>query len=123
MYSKFIQGLDTIKDQQAMATQWGTPDNIRTWLIANGGGIDETERNLAFQYAYPGTNAEAGNPIAQERMYAQRLERLLADVYNFKEFFPINKDYVNNEDSRLSQKVRSCKGSENTHGFVRNTHT
>ena len=90
-----------------MATEWGTPDNIRKWLTANGAGNDDAERGLAFQYAFPGTDAAAGNPIIQERKYAQRLERVLVEKYNFKECSPlaINEDSDDNQDRLLSQNV------------------
>ncbi len=123
VYSQFIQGLDTIKDQQIMATKWGTPDSIRSWLAANGAGDDEAERDLAFQYAYPGTDATAGNPIAQERTYAQCLERVLVEVYNFRGCFLINKDCDDNQDRLLSQKVSAHKDSQKYTCFVSNVRT
>jgi hypothetical protein len=105
VYSQFIQGLDTIKDQQTMAIKWGTPDNVRLWLTANGADDNGTERALAIEYAYPGTDPAAGNPIAQERIYAQRLERVLVEEHRFKGGIPINKDSGANQDRILSQKV------------------
>jgi hypothetical protein len=99
VYKEFVEGLDSMKESNAVHENWGTPAKIRAWLSAKGAADDAAERHFASDHEYAGFNSGNGNPVAQEKEKAKFLEDALTRDHGFTPYVPRNEEVV------LSQRV------------------